>query len=695
MKNKDSFSKTKLWKILTGLFLAVFLLALPLNLSGQSTVFYDDFNRASLSPGGIPSVTYTQVLGTGSAITTVTSLDIKAAVSAAGSSYVAATYPTSSIFSTTLSSNTGLVSWSFNLRESKGTGNLGGFVAGKYGVAVVLAASEANPLSATCNGYAVVCNGTAAPYVYNLVRFTGGLSANTNVTNLVAGTLPGSTAPNLMSDYMSIMVSYDHSSDTWRLYERDDAATAFSDPTTLNVSNLMGSTTDATYTTTPLINFGLMWNYGSAGTQYKATLDNFKLTVNVPVSWTSGWPKAEVPTPTGFTAKVNLNVAGTVYYVVVPSGTSAPTSADVKAGTATGKIVSGSIPCALEATEYLSAVVGLAASTLYNVYYVAEDVLGNNLQASPILKSITTTDAATAPTISTPTATSITNNSAVLGANITSDGGATIIERGTVWSTSTGVGIGDNILDETGRTAGIFSHNRTALPAKTQIFYKAYAINSVNTVLSSEASFYTLANEPTTQVTGLTATVAGSSSIDLSWTPATDADGYIILIRQSATPPTTSPADLNIYTIGSVIGNGTVAAYITSGSVTSSNIAGLNPGSVYSFKVFSVNSDGINAATYNYFTTSAPTVSLTLTATYTLNQTGDNISISTRNRQIVVNGTDVNGAKIEVFNTIGQKVITRNVTGATVQESYNLLSGTYLVRVTIEGKIITKKIIID
>jgi len=669
MKNKDSFSKTKLWKILTGLFLAVFLLALPLNLSGQTTVFSDNFSSASLSSSGTPALTYSTTIGTGSAITTGSTLDIKAAASAAGTSYVSASYPSSSVFNTTLGSNTGLVSWSFNVRQSKGSGNLGGFDATKYGVAVVLAASEANLLSATCNGYAVVCNGTAAPYVYSLVSFTGGLSANSKVTTFATGTLPGSTSPNVMNDYMSIMVTYDYSANTWKLYQRDDGATAFGDPAT--GTTLITTATNSTYTATVLANFGFLWNYGSAATQYKASLDNFKLTVNVPVSWSSGWPKAEVPTPTGFTAKVNLNVPGKAYYVILASGATAPTSAQVKAGlnASGGATTNGSITCAAGATEYAAAAGGsLTNSTPYDVYFVAEDASGSNLQSSPILKSVTTTAAATAPTISTPTATSITNSSATLGANITSDGGATITDRGTVWTTNTGVGIGDNKLDETGRTAGIFSHNRTSLPAKTQIFYKGYATNSVNTVLSSESSFYTLANEPTTQVTGLTATAASSSSINLAWTPAADADGYIILQRLGGTATTGSPADFNIYSIGNSIGNGTVAAYIT-GSATSCSITGLTSSTQYSYKVFSVNSDGVNAATYNYFTTSAPSASATtsaaLIATYTWNQTGTASWATASNW--TPNRTNPDIADILQFNGGGSIVVT-NVPTQTIAQ---------------------------
>ena len=71
-----------------------------------------------------------------------------------------------------------------------------------------------------------------------------------------------------------------------------------------------------------------------------------------------------------------------------------------------------------------------------------------------------------------------------------------------------------------------------------------------------------------------------------------------------------------------------------------------------------------------------------------------NLWISTLNGQIVVNGT-TNGATLEIFNAIGQKVISRNVSGINIHENNNLPVGAYLVKVTNEGKSITKKIIID
>ncbi|MEI8085791.1 MAG: choice-of-anchor Q domain-containing protein [Paludibacter sp.] len=110
------------------------------------------------------------------------------------------------------------------------------------------------------------------------------------------------------------------------------------------------------------------------------------------VTYTSGWPKVENATSSSFTAKANLNVAGISYYVVLPSGATAPTSAQVKAGhnAAGSAVTSGSITCTNAATEYTANISGLSVGTAYDLYFVAENAAGNNLQASPTMVSATT-----------------------------------------------------------------------------------------------------------------------------------------------------------------------------------------------------------------------------------------------------------------------------------------------------------------
>jgi len=71
----------------------------------------------------------------------------------------------------------------------------------------------------------------------------------------------------------------------------------------------------------------------------------------------------------------------------------------------------------------------------------------------------------------------------------------------------------------------------------------------------------------------------------------------------------------------------------------------------------------------------------------------DNLSISTRNGQIVVNGIVGDGAKLEVYNTVGQKIMEKNLTGTGANNC--LPTGVYLLKVTQNGRNLTRKIIID
>ena len=109
--------------------------------------------------------------------------------------------------------------------------------------------------------------------------------------------------------------------------------------------------------------------------------------------WTSGWPTVTALSFTTFIAKVNVNVVGNVYFVVLPGGATAPTSAQVKAGqnasgTPVVSTLAGTIACTSSATEYSATVSGLSESTTYDVYFVAEDNVPT-LQPTPTLVSIT------------------------------------------------------------------------------------------------------------------------------------------------------------------------------------------------------------------------------------------------------------------------------------------------------------------
>ena len=97
-------------------------------------------------------------------------------------------------------------------------------------------------------------------------------------------------------------------------------------------------------------------------------------------------PSSSSITQTGFTLGTDIDEAGTIYYVVVANGASAPSSAEVKAGTGnggSGQIASGNAVVSSGGFTNNFNVTSLTAGTAYDVYVVAQDDEGSpNLQAS-------------------------------------------------------------------------------------------------------------------------------------------------------------------------------------------------------------------------------------------------------------------------------------------------------------------------
>jgi hypothetical protein len=100
------------------------------------------------------------------------------------------------------------------------------------------------------------------------------------------------------------------------------------------------------------------------------------------------------------------------------------------------------------------------------------------------------------PTVTSPTRTSITATGATLGGNVTDDGGATITERGVVYSvTATNnnplIGGGGVTKVPAAGTTGAFTAPVTGLASGTVYSYKAYATNIEGTSYTSLATFFT------------------------------------------------------------------------------------------------------------------------------------------------------------------------------------------------------------
>lgn len=94
------------------------------------------------------------------------------------------------------------------------------------------------------------------------------------------------------------------------------------------------------------------------------------------------------------------------------------------------------------------------------------------------------------PVVTTPTVTSITTNSAILGANVTNLGfPASISARGTCWGITPSPTT--NCVAEGGTTSGVFSHARTGLTAGITYYFRGFVTNSVGTTYSPDGTFTT------------------------------------------------------------------------------------------------------------------------------------------------------------------------------------------------------------
>jgi hypothetical protein len=393
-------------------FIVLIILTYSGNVLGQTTVFTDDFNRTLFgTTGGTPTMTWTpgylatsqgQIQTKGTAPNYSVQISSNTTTAVVGRDYLTGSLSTfSAPFTSTLKNNIGDVTWTFNMGLSdRAVSPLAtAFDAGAFwGSAVILAMSGSNPTDAATNGYAVVMTQGSATgdVVFSLVKFANGLIASANLTSIIG--ISSNFTPR--TNWRSIKVIYTASTDTWKLYVRDDAVgasgTTAPDPSSGTLTQVGSATVDNTYTSAAMSSCGLFLNHGSnAASTAWTRYDNFKVTVDEPISFTTGWPKIENVTSSGFTAKTNASISGTSYFVVLPAGATAPTTAQVKAGQdASGaSLVSnlkGNIACALAATEYTTDITGLTSETTYDVYFAAENLAGNNLQAAPTKVTTTT-----------------------------------------------------------------------------------------------------------------------------------------------------------------------------------------------------------------------------------------------------------------------------------------------------------------
>ena len=317
LKNADRGNTTKTFKNLTSTrskfnifkYLSVFALVMLLGVNGvkgQTTVFTDDFSAnqsATYTTSGAIGSSAWSVLRSGadwggrrntSPAHLELSNDIGGTANVNG--WVMASTSTSSFsspYNTTLSSNTGLVTWTFNMYQERT--DPAGFGSGAYGVAYILAGTSTTNNN-TGSGYAVALGNSGATDPIRLVRYASGIQGT--MTNIISSNTTGLT--DFGANYVSVRVTYTPSTNTWELFLRDDGASAFVDPTTGSLTS-QGTATDNTHTGTSLTIMGGWWQ-GSTGATQDAFFDNAKVVVTPSSSSSSN-----IILNSGFTHPTNID----------------------------------------------------------------------------------------------------------------------------------------------------------------------------------------------------------------------------------------------------------------------------------------------------------------------------------------------------------------------------------------------------
>ncbi len=256
----------------------------------------------------------------------------------------------------------------------------------------------------------------------------------------------------------------------------------------------------------------------------------------------------------------------------------------------------------------------------------------------------------TAPTVTTSAASSVLSTTAQGNGNVTSDGGATVTERGFVWSTSSNPTTSDSKVTAAG-TTGSYNASMTGLAAGTLYHYRAYAINSVGTSYGADTTFTTLAAPSVTTNAAssiLTTSATGNGNVTSDGGDAITERGFV---WSTSSNPTTSDSK--------------VTAAGTTGSYTG-NLSSLSPNTLYHYRAYAINSTGTSYGADTQFTTaslSAPSVSTDAVGTPTTTTCAVSGTVSSDGGATVTERGFVVGTSVNPT-TANTKFIVAGTTGA-------------------------------
>lgn len=179
-------------------------------------------------------------------------------------------------------------------------------------------------------------------------------------------------------------------------------------------------------------------------------------------------------------------------------------------------------------------ITGLTPNSSYHVRAFASNAIGTAYGEDRLFTTADGGGGATKPTVSTNSISSISSNDAVCRGNVTSDGGATVTERGVCWAIASHTQnptISDSSVKDNVGGTGTFSCTMTNLIANTDYYVRAYAKNVVDISYGESILFTTLSgggsSSAPTVTTGIVSQIT-SSSAKCSGTVTSDGGAYIV-----------------------------------------------------------------------------------------------------------------------------------------------------------------------
>ncbi|MCF8459854.1 MAG: T9SS type A sorting domain-containing protein [Flavobacteriales bacterium] len=248
-----------------------------INSTNNPFQLFDDFNRVNSNSVGVPSsetvTSYTEDESGDGTKTRIVSNELWIgncnSNSSGGNEYMEQVMFNVENRHETVYDNAGSsMVWLFNMKQSRP--NPSGFDGGNYASGVILGSDQLNVDAAGADGYAVILGNSNEDQI-RLVRFTNGLTANSNTTVIVQ------TLDVDADNYFSIKVTYNPCDGAWTLSARDDGSAAFAAPNVGSLGTVFTGTDATPHTSLDLKYFGMIWNHQNSCGEI-ATFDN----VNIP-----------------------------------------------------------------------------------------------------------------------------------------------------------------------------------------------------------------------------------------------------------------------------------------------------------------------------------------------------------------------------------------------------------------------------